>query len=77
MNSMTCTAPVLDWQAALKKDESKMRIINWRCYVISGRKMNHRWSMSCYLSIIKKLITNTCKIMIKIKNHHILSIENK
>ena len=31
-------APGLAWQAALKKDKSKIRIIDWCSYVINGRK---------------------------------------
>ena len=27
MNSMTCTAPVLDWQAALKKTKAKWELL--------------------------------------------------
>ena len=33
-------APGLAWQAALKKNKSKIRIINWYCYAVNGWKRN-------------------------------------
>ena len=57
------TAPGLAWPAALYQ------------YVINGRKKYQRRNMLCSLFInIQKLLTNTLKIMIKIKNHYTLKL---
>ena len=57
------TAPGLAWPAALYQ------------YVINGRKKYQRRNMICLLFInIQKLLTNTLKIMIKIKNHYTLKL---
>ena len=57
------TAPGLAWPAALYQ------------YVINGRKKYQRRNMICLLIInIQKLLTNTLKIMIKIKNHYTLKL---
>ena len=55
--------------SSLKTDQNKIKSCNWYQHVINGRKMCQRWNMSCYSLIT----TNTWKIMIKTKNHQILS----
>ena len=75
-------APRLVWQAALKITKAELELLTdismllmvriW--YVINGLRMELEEEHVTLLIDMQKLIINIWKIMIKIRNHYILSI---
>ena len=61
------TAPGLVWQAALKKTKAQLDLLT------DIKKVLEEEYATPFIDR-QKLITNICKIMIKIKNHHIFNI---
>ena len=45
--------PGLAWQACLKKNRSRIRVIDQLCYVVNDRRRYKRWNMSCCASLCK------------------------
>ena len=65
------SAPALAWQAALKKDWSKIRINNWYWYAINGWK-GIRGGIYHSINRSANANNNIWQIMIRMKNRHIL-----
>lgn len=65
---MNLTLLRLEWQTSSKKIESTIGPLTGIDMLLMV-KMVHMWSMLCYVIGMQKLITNTLKIMIKIRNY--------
>ena len=67
------SAPGLAWQAALKKTEVKLELLTDIDMPLMVKKELDKQYVMQFINMLK-IITNIRKIMIKIKNHHILNI---
>ena len=68
------SAPELAWQAALNTTKVKLDLLTDNDMLLIAEKGISRGIISLFIDM-QKLITNTWKIMIKIKNYHIFNIE--
>ena len=68
------SAPGLTWQAALKQTKVKLNVLTNIDMLLMVEKSDRGGIIMLFVDIWK-LIKNTWKIMIRLKNHHILSID--
>ena len=63
----------LTWQAPLKKTKVKLDLLTDIDLILGKKKVYEEEYVTLFIDM-KKLITNTWKIMIKIKNCHVFNI---
>ena len=67
------SSPGLEWKAALRKAEVKLELLTDIDMPLMVKKELEKQYVMQFINMLK-IITNIRKIMIKIKNHHILNI---
>ena len=73
LDSARCfTVPQLAWQVALKKPKAILYLLTDNDMLLRVEKVSEEEYVTVFIDM-QKLITNSLKIMIKVKNDHILN----